>query len=227
MPPGAMTTESAVNRMEAKQRNRNGQSGEIMLEAAIIFLPVMILLLAMLSLGFWFYQTAMGTNVASEIAAEVARNLKFEKLDAYGDTLDDVRDATDLRMFRSTFRLSELEDAQEQRAQDYADWRIPLSTLGFGPQNLEVELELERSGIGRTHVKVTVHQETDFFLSGILKYAGIVEDHPVFGGVAYAECVDLMEYTSMVNLLWYGSEELSVLSAFGDFYVQAKKLLNL
>lgn len=211
--------------METKRRSFGCQSGEVMLEAAIVFLPVMILLLAMLSLGFWFYQTAMMTNVASEIAVEVARNLKFEKLGAYGDTLNDVK-ATDLTKFRSTFGLGKLKNTQEQRAQDHADWRIPLSTLGFGPQDPDVEIELKRSGIGRAHIKVTVRQQTDFFLSSILKYTGIVEDHPVFGGVAYAECVDLMEYTSMTNFLWYGSEKLSVFSAFGNLYVNVKELLH-
>lgn len=211
-----------------KQIKCAGQRGEIMLEAAIIFVPVMILLLAMLSLGFWFYQMAMMTNVASEIAAEVARNIKFDKLDAYGDTIE-VEDVISTMMFRSTFNLSKLKNAQRDRAKTHADWRIPLSSLGFGPQDPVVELELTYSGIGRTHVKVSVRQNTDFFLSSILRYTGIVEDHPIFGGTAYAECVDLTEYTSMVNFLRYGTDQLGgldVAKAVGDLYVKAKELLE-
>lgn len=211
--------------MATNQSKRGTQSGEVMLEAAIVFVPVLILLLALLSLGFWFYQTSMMTNVAAEIAAEVARNLKYERLDGHGDTLS-VEDMVDLRMFRSTFGLNGLKNAQSQRAKDHADWRVPLTSLGFGAQDPEVTVKLESSGIGRTHVQVTVRQETDFFLSGVLKYAGIAEDHPIFGGTAYAECVDLTEYTSMVNLVRYGSEELSVFSSFGKLYRAVKDLLE-
>lgn len=215
--------------MEAKQNKRGGQSGEIMLEASIVFVPVLILLLAMLSLGFWFYQMAMMTNVASEIAAEVARNLKFEDLADHGDAIgpDDV---TDLRMFRSTIGRRGLESTQNERGNAHGDWRVPLTSLGFGPQDPDVDVELTRSGIGRLYVKVTVRQETNFFLSGILEFAGITEDHPVFGGTAYAECVDLMEYASMVNFLQYGTKVVSdnsdVVRAFSRFFGSIEDLLH-
>ncbi len=214
--------------MERKQNRSAGQSGEVMLEAAIIMVPVLVLLLAMLSLGFWFYQMSMMTTVASDIATEVARNIKFESLGAHGDTID-VDDVTSTRMFRSTFALNRLKNVQQERAKTRADWRIPLSTLGFGPQDPEVELELKSSGIGRTHVKVTVRQNTDFFLSGVLQYAGIVEEHPVFGGTAYAECVDLTEYASMVNFLRYGiskADGINIVHAAGNLYGRVRDLLN-
>ena len=228
-----------MKQMETKQSKRSSQSGEIMLEASIVFVPVLILLMALLSLGFWFYEMAIMTNVASEIAAEVARNYKFESLAAYGDTLDlnDVAGLTKsvpgltgnnegLRRFRSTFGKSKLENTQNNRAQAHADWRIPLSTLGLGSQTIKATAELKRSGIGRIYVKVTVRHETDFFLSNILQLAGIVEDHPVFGGTAYAECIDLMEYTSMTNFLRYGMEKFSVFSSFGKLYKEVKGLLQ-
>ena len=214
-----------VRQMSVRQSRRGGQSGEIMLEAAIVFVPVLILLLALLSLGFWFYQISMMTNVASEIAAEVARNVKFENLGAYGDTLK-TENASELRQYRSTFERGILEQKQNERGSAYGDWRIPVTSLGFGPQEPSVDVELHNSGIGRTYVKVTVSLETDFFLSGILKYTGILEDHPVFGGTAYAECVDLTEYTSMVNFLRYGSEKLAVFGPVGELYDKAKELLD-
>lgn len=210
--------------MKPDQSKVREQSGEIMLEAAIVFVPVLVLLLALLSMGFWFYQMSMMTNVASDIATEVARNIKYDKLDSHGDTIT-LEDIESAKMFRSTFGLGRLKNAQKDRAQARADWRIPLTSLGFGPQEPEVELELKSSGIGRTHVKVSIRQNTDFFLSGVLKYAGIVDDHPIFVGTAYAECVDLTEYTSMVNFLRYGSEKLSVFESFGDLYVNIKDLL--
>lgn len=215
--------------MKEKRSGTGNQSGEIMLEAAIVFVPVLVLLLALLSLGFWFYQMSMMTSTASEIATEVARNIKFEKLDGHGDVVA-IEDITSTKMFRSTFHLSKLKRAQEERAKDHADWRVSLSSLGFGSQDPEVELELKSSGIGRTHVKVSVRQNTDFFLSGVLKYAGILEDHPIFQGTAYAECIDLTEYASMVNFLRYGSNEVSehleIAGSVGKLYGKAKGLLE-
>lgn len=202
------------------------QSGEVMLEAAIIMVPVIVLLLAMLSLGFWFYQTSIMTTIAADIAEDVAANVKFESLAGHGDMVD-LEDLTTTRMFRSTFAAGRVKNAQKRRAQERAEWRIPLSTLGFGSQDPELELELKSSGAGRTHVKVTLRQQTDFFLSGILKYTGIVdEDHPMFAGTAYAECVDLTEYTSMVNFARYAADEFHVFEPFGNLYVKVRDLLN-
>lgn len=202
-----------------------GQQGEVMLEAAIIFIPVLILLLAMLSLSFWFYQEAMMTSVASEIAEEVATNLKYGNLETNG--MLGMDDYTGARMFRMTFRKSKVEVDQRARAEAYASWRIPLSTLGLSGDEAEVDCKVTLSGMGRAYVCVTVKQKTEIFLDGILEYTGITDGESTFGGTAYAECVDLMGYTSLINFTEYTSNKLGVsFGAIGRLYTRVKDLLT-
>lgn len=201
------------------------ERGEVMLEASFLLVSVMVLLLALLSVSFLFYQQSMMNSAANEIAADIAKNFKFTDLDVGSEslTLDDVNSA---KMFRMSFSLNSLENAHENRAEDYANWRVPFTSLGLNPQSIQVDCEITRSGIGRAYVKATVSQKTDFFLSGILDMAGVADENTLFSATAYAECVDLMGYTSMVNFAQYASGELSAFNSIGGFYNSVKNLIQ-
>lgn len=200
------------------------QDGEVMLEASIILVSVIILLLGLLSISFMFYQQSLMTSVATEIASDVAKNCKFTSLEIGKDhNLDHVNDA---KMFRMSFGKNGMEESHEERADDYVDWRLPLASLGLQPENVEVDCELISSGIGRAYVKVTLSQKTDFFLSGILELLEITDENTMFTSVAYAECNDLMAYTSMINFTQYGSEKLGAFNSVGNFYDSVKNLIN-
>lgn len=200
------------------------QNGEVMLEASIILVSVILLLLGLLSISFMFYQQSLMTTVATEIATDVAKNYKFTSV-AMGKNhdLDNVNEA---KMFRMSFGKNGIEEAHEDRADDYVDWRVSLASLGLQPEDVEVDCEIVSSGIGRAYVKVTVSQKTDFFLSGILELMNISDENTMFTATAYAECTDLMAYTSMINFTQYGSEKLSVFNSVGNFYNSVKNLVN-
>lgn len=209
-------------RLLKEERN---QQGEVMLEASFILVSIILLLMALLSLSFFFYQEAMMTSVASEIAADVAKNYKFTDMEVgTGDiTLDDT---TSVKMFRMSFGKRSMENAHADRAEDYAEWRIGLSTMGINAEDIDVDCEVTSSGIGRAYVKVTVSQETDFFLSDLLEFMGIADENTAFRSTAYAECVDLMGYTSMVNFTEYGSRKLSIFNSIGGFYDSVKNFIQ-
>lgn len=201
------------------------QQGEIMLEATMIFVPVLLLLFALLSLSFLFYQEAMMTSVANEVASDVARNYKFTDMEIGEDTIT-LDDVTKVAMFRTTFGKKEVEQKQAERAEAYAPWRVGLSSLGLNPGELKVDCNITGSGIGRTYVQVTVSQQSDFFLSGILDMLGITENGQMFSSTAYAECVDLMGYTSLVNFTAYGSKQLEAFQAIGNLYSSVKDFIQ-
>lgn len=201
------------------------EHGEVMLESSFILVSVIILLLALLSISFMFYQQAMMTSVANEIAADIAKNYKYADLDMGNDSLT-LNDVNGTGMFRMSFGRNSLENAHENRAEEYANWRIPFASLGLNPQNINADCEITRSGIGRAYVKVTVSQRTDFFLSGILDAAGVADKNSLFSATAYAECVDLMGYTSMVNFAEFASNKLSEFNSIGNFYNSVKDLVQ-
>ena len=162
------------------------------------------------------------TSVANEIAADVAKNYKFTEMDI-GDSTITLDDANSVKMFRMSFGKNSLERAHEDRAEDYAEWRIGAATLGLDSEDIEVDCEVTSSGIGRAYVKVTVSQKSTFFLSEILGMVGIMDENSMFSSTAYAECVDLMGYTSMVNFTEYGSRKLSIFNSIGGLYNSVKE----
>lgn len=206
----------------ATDGKKNKQSGEVMLEAAIILVPILIMLMVLLSLCFMFYQQAIMHTVASEIAADVAKNYKFTSLEMGKNKLGTAQE--ELSMFRLTFGMNDLEEEHKIRSETYAKWRIALTSLGLNPGEPTVDCKINCSGIGRAYVKITVEQKTDFFLSDIMEFAGITEENTLFSATAYAECSDLTGYTSMVNLTEFAAERLSIFGGFGNLYESIKDL---
>ena len=192
----------------------DGQNGEIMLEASFVLVSVIIILMVMLSLSFMFYQMALTNSVANELATYIAENYKFDcniRVDAPLNTELITKTAYEdskMRMYRTTFGLSKIEDDHSDRITYYAKERINLATLGINPGDVNVSCKLISHVAGRSYVEVTVAQETDFFLSGILDMVGISEESTLFSSVAYAECLDLTAYTSTVSFADY---------VFGEF----------
>lgn len=212
--------------METLREKIKQQRGEIMLEASIILVSVLLLLLALLSISFFFYQESLMNTVANEIASDVARNLKYTETLKVGATEITPDDVMDTHMFRMSFGQSTVAADQAQRGKEYAQWRVPQASLGLNPGELDVDCQVEYTGIGRAYVKVTVSQRTDFFLGGVLDLLGVTEERELFSATAYAECMDLMAYTSMVNFTMYAGEVLdeSGFGSIGHLYNSVKDL---
>lgn len=188
------------------------ENGEIMLEATIVLLPTIMIMFAMISLSFLFYEQALMNTVATEIASEIGRFYKYSK--RYNDEMganvlsdDDIKKG---KLFSSSFAIWSIEDQYEDLAEEYAQERIALATLGLDNSDLEVTCDVKNTAPGRAYVKVVVSQKTEFFLYEIW---GLIGENGVagitdFSGVAYAECSDLMGYTSMVNFIDFWTSAL-------------------
>lgn len=209
--------------MSGGKTRRQGESGEVMLEAAIIVPMVLILLLALLSIAFLFYQSAMMSSIASEIAADVAKNYKYTGIEVGARSIA-PKDAESVPMFRMNFGRKSMEKAHGERAARYAAWRVALTTLGMNPGEVTSACKVVNSGIGRAYVQVTVSQTTDFFLSGVLELVQVADRNTAFSATAYAECMDLMGYTSTVNFARYMSGKLKSFNDISALYQSWKKL---
>lgn len=203
-----------IRRLLKEERN---QRGEVMIEASFILVSIIILLLVLLSISFMFYQVSMMSSVANEISADVAKNYKFTDMEM-GKSEIMLEDVNSVKMFRMNFGKNGMEKSHQIRSETYAKWRIALSTMGINAEDVNVDCEIKSSGIGRSYVKVTVSQKSEFFLSGILDAVGITEKSTMFSATAYAECVDLTGYTSMVNFTEYASHVFSVFNPIGTLY---------
>lgn len=193
-----------------------------MLESSIILVAVILLLVALLSLSFYFYQLAMMNSVATEIAADIAKNYKYTEMDM-GSKKITLSDVEEVRMFRMNLGSGKIEKEHIERAETYAPKRIKMTSLGFQSGKVDVECEITHSGIGRAYVTVKVSQDSDFFMSGILEMLDIVDDD-TFSATAVAECVDLSAYTSNVIFTEYCSKRLDVLNGIGTIYTNIKEI---
>lgn len=212
--------------MRDSNKNRiSEEHGEIMLESSIILVSVLILLMALLSITFMFYQQAVMTSIATEIAEDVAKNLKFTDLEI-GTTTLTADDYDNTQMFRSNFGQVSLQNAKQSLANTYSTERLALASFGLNEGTFETTIDLKVSGIGRMYAVVTVSQPSEFFLSGVLEMLGIADKETMFSATAYAECTDMIGYSSMVNFTDYATQKLSVFEAFGDFYVSVKKFIQ-
>lgn len=197
------------------KRDVYAENGEIMLEASLIYVMVIFLLTALLSISFMYYQKAMIVSVAQEIAVDIAKNYKYDVTfdeNEVGKTyIVDNEDLKSVNIFRSTFGKGNIEDEQKTRVENYIlDERIQAATLGINSGNIVItQCDVKRTGLGRTYVTVTIAQETEFFLSGVLEGLGIASKRELFESTARAECNDLIGYTSTVNLALYCTNALT------------------
>lgn len=179
-----------------------------MLETTLIMTLTLFILMAMLSLGFLFYQQSMLITVATETATEVASNYK---LSAESNNSGEK----ELKLYRTTFALNQMKQLTKQRAESYVQSRAPMTTLGFDTEVEVSECDVVMDSIGRLHTEVTVTMECDFFMSGALKYFGIIDDDMKFVATGRAECLDLTAYAGHVHFLEYVGQKVEELDQHG------------
>lgn len=201
------------------------QSGVIMLEATLIMVSVIMICLAMLALSFYFYQQSMMVSVATEIASDVARNYKYEGMEI-GDDIITEKNQTDLERYRMSYHSKKMENKAKKRAEKYVKKRFAGTNMGGNREDAEVECEIVKTGTGRVYVKVTLSHETNVFLGEILSIMGITEDETKFQVTAYAECMDLMQYTSLVNFTDYTANELDYGFSRSDLQEKVKEFIQ-
>lgn len=203
---------------------KQNESGEIMLESSIILVSVLILLMILLSMCFMFYQQAVMNTVAAELSSALAKNYKYHQADprAHTFTVDDVAAQ---KKYRLTLGMSKMETKLEENADSVVQTRLSVSSFGINSTTVDAECEVVGTGFGRAYVKVTVTNDTEFFLSGILKWAGIF-DGEAFSATSYSEITDLTAYASTVNFANYVIGGMGPISGIGKIYVNLKDIID-
>lgn len=185
------------------QKKYNDESGEVMLESVIVLLLTIMILIAMISLGFLFYQKSMIQTVANETAANIATSYKYteQSLSHPGISADSL---DSLKMFRTSFAVSSLKNTHKDRADDYIDDRIALTNLGINSGDPQIDdIEIIVDNVGRLHVECTISMESEWLFSGALEFFGISDSSIDFTATGRAEIIDITSYASYVHYLKY------------------------
>lgn len=179
-------------------------SGEIMLESVIVILITLFMLVAILSLGFAYYQQSMLTTVANETAELIGANYKYTSEADIDNLTLDADSIENLRMFRTSFGINAMKDINQNHAEIYVPKRIAYTNLGINKSAPTLSSwKVEVDNVGRLHVDITVQMETEILFQGALKYFGIIKDTPKFTASARAECLDITAYASHISFSEY------------------------
>ena len=193
-----------------KNTKEREESGEVMLESAIIIPITLMIMIAMLSLGFLYYQKMMLTTVATEVAEDVAHGYKYSDIGL--DDLEKIvgtkyQESTikKIRKFRNSFAINKMESEGKKIVNEkYLKKRVKLTSLGLSDSDIKVEsYEIKLDNIGRLHVEVTLSMKSKIFLGGALEFFHIADAEPVFQSTGRAECIDITAYAGHVFFVKY------------------------
>lgn len=188
-------------------------NGEVMLEAAIIFPMVLILVFSLISMGFLYYQKIMVQVIADETAAYIAAGYKYTENFLQNDELS-YSNVSDRQMYRASFFVNKMTGTHEGRANEYVDYRMGYGNLGINSGTPQAEVTITVDNVGRMHVTCVVTLECEIFLGNVLEYADIIDDAKLtFTGTGRAEVLDITAYAGYVHFLDYLSSAAD--SSFG------------
>lgn len=178
------------------------ESGEVMIEAALIMVLVIALCFMLISLGFLFYQQVLVNDLACETATEIARNYKLTAIETGMDQHTFGPDeASKLKMYRLMFSDSS-KNAHQMRAESYLPGRLSYTSLGLNSEKPKVEVQIVSDSIGRAHVEARVSVKCEIFLGGILQYLKIIDTPKLeFSAVARSEIIDITAYAGNAKFM--------------------------
>ena len=197
-------------------KRKSLESGEIMLESLIVMLITIMVMIAMLGLGFVYYQKAMLTNLANEVAADVASNYKY-----CDQTIENQIDAElqdklkNIRMYRTSFGAGSMQSRSKAKARLFAENQVNTRTLGINTSSVTLDdYDITFDNIGRMHVEITLEMQSEVLFSGALKAMNLMDKTATYKATGRAECIDITAYAGHVFFIQYietkleGSETL-------------------
>ena len=182
------------------------EGGALIIEATYCLFAAVLVMMILLSFGFYIYEKCLVQTIADEAAEEAAQTYK------YGDLVDDSEDVitadivSEIKMYRYIFSSTKLTYSAESKALNSAAVHITKTSFG-GNSGVTVEVEPVTESIGRIHYEVTVTHQYSFMLADMLSAMGM-EDALVISSTAYSESFDAMNYVSSVKAVKYISDKI-------------------
>lgn len=170
---------------------------EIMLESTFVIVIVLFMLIAMISVGFLFYQQSVISSVATELAEDIGANYKLLNED----------DSSKINLYRTSIALVSAKEYHQKRAEEKCKERLKISSFGIADNDPRVEVDIVVDNIGRLHSEVTVSLQCSILFDGALRYFHIMDSTPEFSATARAECLDITAYAGQVQFMNYITEK--------------------
>ncbi len=177
------------------------ERGAVMLESTYCVLISILVLMFMMSFGFFLYQKTTVTIVTNEIAEEVTQTYKLRNVaDSSSISSSDI---SGVGKYRYLFFADSFNSKNEAKATTLANVRLTKTSLAKQEENLSVDVETVVDDIGRRHYEVTVKQKYSFMLGDLLSVIG-QRDVQTLEETVYVESVDVLNYVNTVKVTQYG-----------------------
>ncbi len=199
------------------------ERGAVMLESTYCILLAILVLIFLISFGFFLYQKTTVTIVANEIAEEVAHTYKLRNVK--DSSLVSKADVSGVGKYRYLFFAGSYDSKNETKAKNLGTVRLTKSAVAKDEGKLSVEIETVVDDIGRRHYEVTVKQKYAFLLGNFLSVIG-QKDVQTIEKTVYVESVDVLSYVNTVKVTKYGLKKLKETTAIFGFIDSTISLLN-
>lgn len=190
---------------EKKVMNRKikeAESGELMIETTIVLIMTIFIMLFILSLGFYFYQSTIYGIIANETITEISDTYKFNgAVEADNITEDDLKNLNYFRLVKNWIGIT-TNDKYKKTAEDLISDRTKASSLSLKKNNeiRDVILDVESDKYGRNHLVLTIESKAEIFLGGALEFFGFDSDLEITT-VAVGECYDLSAHMNTIRYI--------------------------
>lgn len=173
-------------------------SGEIMIEALLVFIPTLFVIVFLIALGFIYYQKWNVQYVADAVAEQVALSYGYDEDGVTNGELTKEQ-ITNRRIYRYSFDKGKTEKRAVDAGQKYGAHLLELTNLAK-PRNKEtIEVSIEEDSLGRRHAQVKVKGSYHMYFAEGLRVMGFGENY-TYEATSLAECYDMSALGSAVML---------------------------
>lgn len=203
-----------------KQRD---EQGSVILESTYCIFISIIVLMFLMSFGFFLYQKSIVTITTNEMAEKISCTYKLREVSDNSNVTS--ADISGIGKYRYLFFKENFNSKNENKAFTILDARLSKTSLAKKEGNLDVNVETVVDDIGRRHYEITVSQRYAFLLGDLLSFIGQA-DVQLIEEKAYVASVDVLNYVNTVKLTKYGINKVSENVAFLEMIDSAISLLN-
>lgn len=192
----------------------NRCSGEIMIEALIVYPVIIGMLFFVIALFSIYYQHWHYNIIADEIAMRIAQTYKYENSNVLTGEIK-TKDISDLKPLRYWFWSGDMERGAKSKAKKIASAR---EENFFAGEDITVETEVKKDTMGRRHVAVKLSCKYSVPFRGMLEYFGM-EDVTSCKITTYADCFDMTNYMNSVDFIAHitNSSKLNIINETIEF----------
>lgn len=206
-----------------KMKNGQNERGAIVLESTYCILFAAIMLVFLMSFGFFLYQNVMVTVVANEVAEEVSQTYKLRNVTDSSSVSE--ADVSSVGKYRYLFFADRFETKNETKAKNLANVRLSKTSLAEDEGAVHVDVKAVVDDIGRRHYEITVQQKYSFMLGKLLSFVG-QRDIQTLEKTVYVESSDVLHYVNTVKMTQYGLNKLKDNSSVLGLFDSAISLLH-